>query len=81
MDSTSIVAVITICTTFLGLTLRYAFQSKCDTVNLCWGCMKIHREVEREGMDIEVQSSPTAPLTPTITNCLDKNNVLMNNKV
>jgi hypothetical protein len=48
MDDASIILVVTITSTLLGLILRYAFQSKCDRVSLLWGCCKVHREVEQE---------------------------------
>ena len=32
----------------IGLLVRYAFRSKCDNINLCFGCINIHRKVELE---------------------------------
>ena len=29
-----------------GLVIRYALKSKCDNVNLCFGLITIHRNVE-----------------------------------
>lgn len=48
MDDTSVILLLTIGTTFLGLVLRYAFKSKCDTINCCYGMLKIHRQVTEE---------------------------------
>lgn len=48
MEDTTIILIITISSTFLGLILRYAFKSKCDRVSILWGCCRIHREVELE---------------------------------
>ena len=31
-----------------GLVIRYAFKSKCDNVNFCFGLITIHRNVELE---------------------------------
>ena len=31
-----------------GLVIRYALKSKCDNVNLCFGLITIHRNVELE---------------------------------
>lgn len=53
MDNPTIIIIVTISVGFLGLVLRYAFKSKCDQVNLCFGCLNIHREVERETSDLE----------------------------
>jgi hypothetical protein len=42
---------------FLGLVVRYALKSACDTVECC--CIKIHRNTEQENLvDIEDQSTP-----------------------
>lgn len=32
----------------IGLLVRYAFRSKCDNINFCFGCISIHRRVELE---------------------------------
>jgi hypothetical protein len=45
-----------ICTMVFGgiaLLVRYAFKSKCDNINLCYGCIQIHRVVEAEEKDAE----------------------------
>jgi hypothetical protein len=54
MDATTIVIILTIGTTFLGVAMRYSFRSKCDQVSILWGCLNIHREVARE-----IQSVPS----------------------
>jgi hypothetical protein len=42
---------------FLGLAVRYALRSACDSVECC--CIKIHRNTEQENrVDIEDQSTP-----------------------
>jgi hypothetical protein len=51
MEDTSIILIITIGTTFLGLMLKYAFKSKCDDVRCLWGCIKVHRNIEQEDPD------------------------------
>lgn len=53
MNDQSLIIILGISTGFLGLMLRYAFKSKCDRVNCCFGLVKIHREVEQEDRDIE----------------------------
>ena len=52
IDSTTLILILTISTGFLGLLLKYSFKSKCDSVNLCCGCIKVHREVSKEEPEI-----------------------------
>lgn len=33
---------------FLGVLLRYGFKTKCDQVDICWGLIKIHRDIRTE---------------------------------
>ena len=53
MEDQTIIIILGIGTGFLGLMLRYAFKSKCDRVNCCFGLLNIHREVEQEDRDME----------------------------
>ena len=53
MEDANIIIVLTIGIGFLGLLTRFCFKSKCDRVNVLWGCLRIHREVEQEAKDIE----------------------------
>jgi len=32
----------------LGLLIRYSFKSKCSDINILWGCLSIHRDIEEE---------------------------------
>ena len=36
-----------ICGSF-GLVVRYCLKSKCDEVNLCFGLVKVHRDIKAE---------------------------------
>jgi len=36
-----------VCGSF-GLVVRYCLKSKCDEVNLCFGLIKIHRDIKAE---------------------------------
>ena len=36
-----------ICGSF-GLVVRYCLKSKCDEVNLCFGMVKVHRDIKSE---------------------------------
>lgn len=47
-DSVFFVTVITIMTGSIGLCLKFCLKSKCDNVKLCWGLINIHRNVEIE---------------------------------
>ena len=53
MDDQTLIIILGISTGFLGVMLRYAFKSKCDRVNCCFGLVAIHREVDQEEKDIE----------------------------
>ena len=37
---------------FLGVLLRYGFKTKCEQIDICWGFIKIHRDIRTEA-DIE----------------------------
>ena len=39
-----------ICAAF-GLVIRYCLKSRCDNVNLCFGLIAIHRNVELESVE------------------------------
>lgn len=32
----------------LAICLRYAYQSKCENINICFGLLNIHRNIEAE---------------------------------
>jgi len=53
MEDQTLIIILGIATAFLGLTLRYAFKSKCDRVGCCFGLLTVHREVEQEDKDFE----------------------------
>jgi hypothetical protein len=42
---------------FLGLSVRYALRSKCDSVEC--GCLKVHRNTAEEIADVEEPATPT----------------------
>lgn len=42
----------------IALVVKFALLSKCDSVNLCWGCCSIHRNTSQE-------QSPESPEPPT----------------
>jgi hypothetical protein len=58
---------------FLALVIKTALASKCDNLDLCFGCIKIHRAVEleipsytptpphEEKRDLEELNLPTPP--------------------
>jgi len=47
------ITIVTLCTGSVALGLKYCLKSKCDSINLCYGLIKIHRNVELETIDIE----------------------------
>lgn len=52
---------------FLGVLLRYGFKTKCEQIDICWGFIKIQRDIRTEaiiertqienGIDPEVELS------------------------
>lgn len=38
---------------------RYIFASKCDSVSICWGCIKSHRNTQDEMKDINIEVKNT----------------------
>jgi hypothetical protein len=52
IDTPSIIIICSIGAGVIGLFIRYSFKSKCDRVEICFGCLKIHREVEQEDNNI-----------------------------
>jgi len=66
---------------FLGVLLRYGFKTKCDQIDICWGFIKIHRDIQTEaniertqienGIDPEIDetsSNRTVESTPIDSN-------------
>ena len=55
-----------ICGSF-GLVVRYCLKSKCDEVNLCFGLIKVHRDVKAEleeemkEMELGISDSENSP--------------------
>lgn len=43
--------------TFFGLTVRFCLKSKCDLVELCYGCLRVHRNVNLELPEIPSQQN------------------------
>jgi hypothetical protein len=54
--------------TSFGVLLKYCLKSKCDKIDLCFGLIKVHRNVEIEN-DIEIRQ----PSTPENNN--NNNNI------
>ena len=56
MDDSILIVVLTGGCSLLALLVRYAFKSKCDQVNLCWGLLNIHRKIENEQLTNDNQN-------------------------
>jgi hypothetical protein len=41
----------------IGLCIRYSLKSKCDLVKVCWGLLEIHRNVELENNNNDIELS------------------------
>lgn len=57
-DSTFFVTIVTILTGSFALMLKYCLKSKCDKISCCCGLIKIHRivEIEENNNDIELNN-------------------------
>jgi len=47
-DAVFFVTISTLVCGSFGLIVRYCLKSKCDEVNLCFGLIKVHRDVKAE---------------------------------
>ena len=56
MEDAIIITLATIGSALIGLIIRYSFRSKCEDVNLCFGCLKFHRDIRSE-KEITTQES------------------------
>ena len=56
-DGVTIVSITTIILGCLVMSLKILFKSKCIDVNICFGLLKIKRQVELED-DIEIDNIP-----------------------
>jgi hypothetical protein len=51
---------VTIMAASLGGLLAVCFKSKCDDINICYGCCKIHRNVPQEDEPVNgIELAPT----------------------
>lgn len=55
-DSVFWITVGTLFSGVMGLTVKYCLKSKCDSVNICWGGIEIHRNTEQEIDEIEINN-------------------------
>ena len=56
-DGVLLISLVTIITGFLIVCIKLIFKSKCREVNLCYGMIKVERNVELE-TDIPIDSIP-----------------------
>jgi len=47
-DAVFFVTIATLTCGSFGLVVRYCLKSKCDEVNLCFGLIKVHRDIKAE---------------------------------
>lgn len=57
-DAVFFTGIATMSFAFFGIVIKAMLSSKCDNVNLCCGLIHIHRAVELEKDDIELNSTP-----------------------
>ena len=72
-DAVFFTGIATMVFTCFAIVIKTALASKCDNLNLCFGCIQIHRRVELESDD------STIPITQTSLN-VEKNNQEKNNE-
>jgi hypothetical protein len=47
-DAVFFVTISTLVCGSFGLVVRYCLKSKCDEINLCFGLVKVHRDIKAE---------------------------------
>lgn len=75
MNSSIIIALVTIIAGVIIFTLKICFASKCEKVNLCFGLLKISREVELEAKVYNNEKSSPNEIKQ-MQNSLDMSTVL-----
>ena len=48
----------------VGMFFRVCYQSKCEDIKLCWGCITVHRNIQAEE-EIDIQMHGAAPREET----------------
>ena len=60
VDSVFLLSVVTIGSGIMGLSVRYAFRSKCSAIKCCWGLCQVQRDIQRE-LEIEQSQQLSQP--------------------
>ena len=47
-DGVFFITISTLLFTCFGLVIKYCLKSRCDTINLCYGLISVHRDVKIE---------------------------------
>ena len=47
-DAVFFITISTLLFTCFGLSIKYCLKSRCDTINLCYGLISVHRDVKIE---------------------------------
>lgn len=64
MDDSLIYGIATLATGLIALLVRYGFKSKCSNVSLCFGLIKIERDIEQEIEEQKIEgNSPQRELS------------------
>lgn len=48
IDGVFIISLATLFVSVITVGIKYCLRSKCEDLNLCWGCVKVKRNVEAE---------------------------------
>jgi len=64
MNDSLIYGIATLFTGLVALLVRYGFKSKCSNVSLCFGLIKIERDIEQEIVEQKIEEkSPKRELS------------------
>ena len=57
MNDSLIYGIATLFTGLVALLVRYGFKSKCSNVSLCFGLIKIERDIEQEIVEQKIEEN------------------------
>lgn len=74
MDPVLSIAILTVCAGAFGILVRYAFRSKCEHLIICWGLIKVDRNVEAENEEekMEIENGIKQDTSVDLSNIMKK---------
>jgi len=61
MDNTLVYGLGSLLVGLLALLIKYGFKSKCSNVSLCFGLIKIERDIEQEIEEQKIENNSHSP--------------------